>query len=106
VRSAHDVATGGLAVALAVSIAGGVGARIDSRRAALFAKRSRARSFVPEPKRRPRSRRRAIQRRVTHIGRVTGDTLQFAGDAVPVAALRDAYEAGLPHALEGVTANV
>ncbi len=111
VRSAHDVAAGGLAVALAEScIAGGIGADIDApiAGAALFAETQSC--AVVSCGAEAMAEITALAARcgvaITRIGRVTGDALRFAGDAVPVAALRDAYEAGLPHALEGVTANV
>jgi phosphoribosylformylglycinamidine (FGAM) synthase-like enzyme len=41
-----------------------------------------------------------------HLGAVSGDRLRFGPINVGVDDLREAYESGLPHALEGVTANV
>lgn len=39
------------------------------------------------------------------LGVVAGDRLRIGAIDVSVADLRDAYESGLPHALEGVAAN-
>ncbi len=40
-----------------------------------------------------------------HLGVVAGDRLRFGPIDVSIHDLREAYESGLPRALEGVTAN-
>jgi phosphoribosylformylglycinamidine synthase len=109
-RSAHDVSAGGLAVSIAEScIDGGVGLQSTGRfdAVALFSEsQSRvALSCAPAD----RGALEAIAARhgvpLTDIGVTGGDRLVLGEIDLPVSALRDAYESGLPAALAGVTAN-
>jgi phosphoribosylformylglycinamidine synthase II len=93
----HDVADGGLAVALAeCCIEGNVGARLtlpSSDDAALFGEGPGG-AVIAGP---PEAVRRVPGARV--IGEVGGDALEIAGALrVSVAALRDAYEGAIPRA--------
>jgi phosphoribosylformylglycinamidine synthase len=93
-RSAHDVAEGGLAVALAeCCVAGGFGAevRVDAAEAALFGEGPGA--FVVSG---PREAFAAFGGAATVIGVVGGDELRIADVlAVPVAELAGAHADGL-----------
>ena len=111
--SAHDIAAGGLAVALAEScIAGDVGvdaAASVSRTSDLLFGEPQSNVIVSCAAGRPES---ALQVMATahgltahRLGVVAGDRLRIGAIDVSVADLRDAYESGLPHALEGVAAN-
>ena len=97
-RSAHDVAEGGLAVALAeCCIAGGLGAAVDLARARRPACSARARARSSSPARARRSRASAARRRVSAT--VGGDALRRrrARSTCPVAELaRDARRAASP----------
>jgi len=110
-RSAHDVAEGGLAVALAeCCLGGGHGARVDFRGAGtegetlletLFGEG--AGGFVLSGSR-PALAALAREIRLTFVGEVAGEDLVFAldGDAElrwPLAELRDARARGLAHAI-------
>ena len=111
--SAHDIAAGGLAVALAEScIAGDAGvdaAASVSRTSDLLFGEPQSNVIVSCVAGRPES---ALQVMATahgltahRLGVVAGDRLRIGAIDVSVADLRDAYESGLPHALEGVAAN-
>jgi phosphoribosylformylglycinamidine synthase II len=93
-RSAHDVAEGGLAVALAeCCVAGGVGAEValDTTEATLFGEGPGA--FVVSG---PRDAFGAFGAAVTLIGVVGGDDLRIDGAlSVPVEELAAAHEGGL-----------
>ena len=96
-RSAHDVAEGGLAVALAeCCLAGGIGARIDfgapADEALLFGEGPGA-FVVSGP---ARGARRASARAARVIGTVGGDALRIEGVLdVPLAELSRAHAGGL-----------
>src|SRR5215211_1646489 len=102
-RSAHDVAEGGLAVALAEAcLAGGVGASVDlaplrpDGEALLFGEGPGA--FVVSG---PESSLRAFGGAATRIGTVGGDSLKIAGAlSVPVAELAAAHAGGLAGLLD------
>ncbi len=110
-RSAHDVAVGGLAVALAEScIAGGIGAEISgvADDVTLFAE---TQSCVVLSCRADDAARIAVLAKehgvaCASIGRAAGSRLHIGGLDLAVADLNEAYESGLPRALEGVTVNV
>ena len=90
-RSAHDVAEGGVAVALAeCCIAGGLGARVAST--ARCSPRARARSWSPR-----RARRSPRFGAAAHvIGEVGGDALVVEGELdLPVAELARVHRDGL-----------
>jgi phosphoribosylformylglycinamidine synthase len=97
-RSAHDVAEGGLAVALAEAcLAGGLGATVDlsplrpAGEALLFGEGPGA--FVVSG---PEQSLRAFGAAATRIGTVTGADLAIAGElSVPVAELSAAHAGGL-----------
>jgi phosphoribosylformylglycinamidine synthase len=112
-KSAHDVSSGGLAVAVAEScIAGGIGAQFDagvaSTREQLFGE-AQSRAVVSCG---PGDQQRLVDLAKVHsvalrvAGIVGGTLLVLGGAAVPVSGLREAYESGLPRAIEGVAANV
>jgi phosphoribosylformylglycinamidine synthase len=110
-RSAHDVAAGGLAVSIAEScIDSGVGVRAAGRfdAVALFSE-SQSR-VVLSCVAADRAALEEIAARhgvpLAEIGVTGGDRLVLGEIDVPVSALSDAYESGLPSALAGVTANV
>jgi phosphoribosylformylglycinamidine synthase len=110
-RSAHDVAVGGLAVTLAEScIAGGVGAAISgvADDVSLFAETQSCVALSCRADDAARVTELAQSHGVacTGIGRVSGSRLRIGDLDIAVADLNEAYESGLPHALEGVTANV
>jgi phosphoribosylformylglycinamidine synthase len=93
-RSAHDVAEGGLAVALAeCCVAGGVGAEVtvDTAEAALFGEGPGA--FVVSG---PRDAFTAFGSAATVIGIVGGDVLRIAGAfSLPVRELAGVHADGL-----------
>jgi phosphoribosylformylglycinamidine synthase len=94
-RSAHDVAEGGVAVALAeCCLAGGLGASVDLRglgAEALFGEGPGA--FVVSG---PSGALRAFGSAARVLGEVGGDTLVIAGELeVPLAALAEAHAGGL-----------
>jgi phosphoribosylformylglycinamidine synthase subunit PurL len=93
-RSAHDVAEGGVAVALAeCCVAGGVGAEVavDTAERALFGEGPGA--FVVSG---PRDAFAAFGAAATVIGTVGGDALRIAGAlSVPLRELSDAHAGGL-----------
>ncbi|MEX2246694.1 MAG: phosphoribosylformylglycinamidine synthase subunit PurL [Dehalococcoidia bacterium] len=111
-RSAHDVSAGGIAVALAeCCIARDIGldAALSAEAIALFGE-TQSRAVVscvsvdaPALTELARTHGLPLER----LGVTGGDSLRIlaAGIDLPVAALRDAYERGLPRALEGVAAN-
>ena len=110
-RSAHDVSVGGLAVALGEScIAGGMGAECDAQveGSALFAETQSGAVLSSRASDVDAVARLASQHGIAcrGIGRIGGAHLRINAIDLPVDALREAYESGLPHALEGVTANV
>ena len=110
-RSAHDVSSGGLAVAIAeCAIAGNAGVVSTDRFDALtLFSESQSRVVLScAPGDRAALDGLATQHDVPlkHAGAVGGDRLVLGSLDVSVAALRDAHESGLPRALEGVTANV
>jgi len=110
-RSAHDVAVGGLAVALAEScIAGGIGATVDAgvTGAALFAETqsSAVASCAADDAQRLTAVAEECGVALRRIGVVGGERLRLGDVDLPVTAARDAYEFGLPRALEGVAPNV
>jgi phosphoribosylformylglycinamidine synthase len=112
-KSAHDASSGGLAVAVAEScIDGGIGAQFDPGVA-----RTREQLFGEAQSRAVVSCAPGDQQRLADLAKIHGVALRAAGGvggtllvlgdaAVPVSALREAYESGLPRALEGVAANV
>lgn len=111
-KSAHDVGVGGLAVTLAEScIAGGHG--FDGGAEAhgtlrLFGEQQSAVviSCAPDQAAAVEEAARALGLRADSLGLVRGDRLRFGGIDASVNELRDAYESGIPRAVEGVTANV
>jgi phosphoribosylformylglycinamidine synthase len=112
-RSAHDVSSGGLAVALAEScIAGDVGLDAHMAEAAddvtgFGETQSRAVvSCTPADVHSLASLAERIGVPIERAGVVGGDRLWLGAIDLPVSALRDAYESGMPRALEGVAANV
>jgi phosphoribosylformylglycinamidine synthase len=112
-KSAHDVGPGGVAVALAEAcIAGGIGvalgALVDGRTAAFFSEgQSRVLvSSAPEVETEIEKLARMHRLTVERLGVVAGDRMRAGSMNISIHDLRDAYESGLPHALEGVTANV
>ena len=110
-RSAHDAGPGGLAVAFAEScMAGGAGAEIDTgvSGAALFAEMQSSVVMSCRPGDASALERLATQKGVAlrRSGVVGGEGLRIGVIDVPVTELREAYESGLAHALEGVAANV
>ncbi|HXK34866.1 MAG TPA: phosphoribosylformylglycinamidine synthase subunit PurL [Dehalococcoidia bacterium] len=111
-KSAHDVGVGGLAVALAEScIASGhglEGGAAPLRDLRLFGEQQSAVvvSCAVADTGALESAARADGLRVDTLGVVRGERLRFGGIDLSVAELRDAYENGIPRALEGVTANV
>ncbi len=111
--SAHDVSAGGLAVALAEScIAGRLGvdatAMTDHRHAQLFGE-SQSTVVLSSAPGRPQSELQVLA--TSHgltarlLGTVAGNRLRIAGIDITLEEMRDAYESGLPRALEGVTSN-
>jgi phosphoribosylformylglycinamidine synthase len=110
-RSAHDVSTGGLAVALAECA-------IDGGRGMIAQRPFDATELFSESQSRVAlscastdgTALAAIAARhnvpLDEIGVVGGGRLVLGDLDAAVATLRDAYESGLPRALEGVTANV
>ena len=110
-RSAHDVAVGGLAVALAEScIDGNTGVRVEAGVAgqSLFAETQSCVVLTCRAEDTARVAALAQQAGVPCIeaGRVGGDRLRIGAIDISVGELREAYQSGLPRALEGVTANV
>jgi phosphoribosylformylglycinamidine synthase len=111
--SAHDVAAGGLAVALAEScIAGDLG--IDAtaspwRASAQLFREPQSEIVVSCGAGRAQSELQlmATAHGLTahHLGVVAGERLRLGPIDVSIHDLREAYESGLPHALEGLTAN-
>ncbi len=113
-RSAHDVGPGGLAVALAEAcIAAEIGISgepltVDRIDEALFGE-SQSRVVVscqPSDEAALTSAAEAAGIRCLRIGITAGDRIRFAGIDVTITDAREAYESGLPRALEGDTANV
>jgi phosphoribosylformylglycinamidine synthase II len=110
-RSAHDCAHGGLAVALAEScVAGGIGldaseARVSGRLDAALFGEGQSRivvSAAPEHEERLRRAARAHDVPLTPLGTVGGKRLLLGGLIdVALADLARAYEEGLPRALQG-----
>ena len=107
--AAHDLADGGLAVALAeCCLAGDVGVDARSARlggrvdAALFGE-AQSRFLVATPDADARAALEALAAEagvaVTALGTAGGDRLQLGPVDASVAAMRDAYEGGLPRAL-------
>ncbi|MHB8684343.1 MAG: phosphoribosylformylglycinamidine synthase subunit PurL [Dehalococcoidia bacterium] len=117
--SAHDVAVGGLAVTLAECCLDGIGleggaagrtARLGAGRldAALFGE-TQSRAVVScEATTAARLRDLAHEHGLPllPLGETGGDRLRFAPLDLAIGAIRDAYDRGLPHALEGVDVNV
>ena len=107
-RSAHDAGVGGVAVALAEScIAGNVGC--DVREVAAIFGEAQSRCVVscaPEQVAALRALAETCGVPCATQGSVGGDHLRFGTIALPVDELREAYESGVPHALEGISANV
>jgi phosphoribosylformylglycinamidine synthase subunit PurL len=112
-RSAHDVAEGGLLVALAeCCLLGGIGMRGaalhpdgDQRLDALFFGESQGR-FVVSATSRAMPELQSLARRnkvdLTLLGLVGGDRIEFRGQLdVPLSELRQAWEHGLELAMEG-----
>jgi phosphoribosylformylglycinamidine synthase len=113
-RSAHDVSAGGVAVAVAeCCIAGNVGAELrppESVRAdAGYFGEAQSCVVLSSAVADELALTDLAQRHGVPLGRagvIGGDRLRFGAIDVPVSALRDAYESGMPRALEGVAANV
>jgi phosphoribosylformylglycinamidine synthase len=107
-RSAHDAGVGGVAVALAEScMAGSVGCDVREVAAVFGEAQSRCVvSCAPEQVAAVRALAEACGVPCAAQGDVRGDRLRFGAIALPVDELRDAYQSGMPHALEGITANV
>jgi phosphoribosylformylglycinamidine synthase len=109
-KSAHDVGVGGIAVAIAeCCIAGNAGAEIagTDAGAALFAE-TQSRAVVSCHRGRLRALLELAERHGVNCherGAVAGERLRFGSIDLHVDDLREAYESGLPRALEGVTAN-
>jgi phosphoribosylformylglycinamidine synthase len=113
-QSAHDVSSGGLAVTLAECCMEGVGLVGDTRFApsrldvALFGE-TQSRVVVSCDSSREAPLRALVQEHalaIVALGVTGGDRLQFGPLDVRIETMRDAYERGLPAALEGVAANV
>jgi phosphoribosylformylglycinamidine synthase len=112
IRSAHDVAQGGIAAALAeCCIASGLGAVIgveaDFGAAEFFAE---PQSYVvvtciKETYGDVLALALGCTLGIFMTGRVGGDRLQWGSIDATVDEMRTAYESGLPRALEGITAN-
>jgi phosphoribosylformylglycinamidine synthase len=113
-KSAHDIAQGGVAVALAesciagnigVELVGLVGTRVD---AAFFGERSSAAIVTCAASHEDDLTRLARRFGVTHgrLGMVGGFNLRSGGIDISVGQLRDAYESGLPRALGAAALNV
>ena len=98
-HSAHDVAEGGLAVALAeCCIAGGIGARVDVKttdEVALFGEGAGA--FVVSG---PREALRAFGGAATELGEVGGEDLVLGDVAVPVSELVREHAGGLARLMD------
>ncbi len=112
IRSAHDVSSGGVAVSLAeCCIASGLGARVVPSTAGgmedYFGERQSAIVVTCAQDRREELLTLANGHllAVLAMGSVGGDRLHLGAIDVAVSELREAYESGLPRALEGVTAN-
>jgi len=108
--SAHDVAAGGLAVAVAEScIAGGVGARLSlgggRRDARLFGEPQSVAVVATHDIAALRATCERGGVAVRELGATGGDRIELDEISVALADARDAYETGLPRALAGVDAN-
>jgi phosphoribosylformylglycinamidine synthase len=111
-RAAHDCSDGGLAVALAeMCLAGGFGldgsqTALGPRIAAALFGEAQSRIVVavkPEDRERLAAITNGLNVPVQHVGRVTADPrLRLGPVDVGLDGLREAYESGLPAALEGV----
>ena len=110
VRAAHDRAEGGLAIALAeICLRDGIGMKVTlpavrgiDKRVALFGEAPSGIVLVVAPERADAVRTLAGEHDVPiwTLGQVGGDLLEVAPVlGTPIAALRDAYEHGLPRAL-------
>jgi phosphoribosylformylglycinamidine synthase len=111
VRSAHDVGVGGLAVALAeCCVAGGVGAELMHAPGSAEAfGETQSRAIVSCDRRDVAAMREMAKRcgvSCDERGSVGGTRLRLGPIDVSIDALSEAYESGLPRALEGVAANV
>ena len=101
-RSAHDVADGGLAVTLAESaIAGGIGVGCRLRPALLGEGDGRVVISVARAGRRGAARRWPASCRCGGSARVGGDAIVLSGQALPLAEAAGIYESALPAAVEG-----
>jgi phosphoribosylformylglycinamidine synthase len=108
-KSAHDVSAGGAAVAIAEScIAGDAGAELTRPSASLFdePQSSVIVSCAAGDAEALGAAAEAAGLTVIASGRVGGSRVVIGDLDVAVSALREAYESGLAHALEGVTANL
>jgi len=110
-RSAHDVAAGGLGVAIAESaIDGGIGVTSERRFDAVSLFSESQSRVVVSCAAGNRSEIEATAARhgvpIEALGVVGGERVTLGDVDAAVDALRDAYEAGLPDALAGVTANL
>jgi len=112
-KSAHDVSAGGLAVALAeCCIAGGIGADVPGLSgrtdAALFGEQQSrvVMSCAPKDVNAVIACAKGHGVACTPHGSVGGSRFRHGAVDLSLDALREAYESGLPHAIEGVTANV
>ncbi|MDP9237150.1 MAG: phosphoribosylformylglycinamidine synthase subunit PurL [Chloroflexota bacterium] len=110
-RSAHDVGPGGVAVAIAEScLAHGIGVSgmLPARRAATTLFGEGASQLVLSSSDAHELYRLAEQCEIELIdlGRTGGPRMQLDDIDLSIAELREAYESGLPRALEGVAANV
>jgi phosphoribosylformylglycinamidine synthase len=110
-RSAHDVATGGVAVALAECCDGRLGLRGDAApwgEASLFGQ-TQSRAVVSCAAAQESELVRLAGEHdvaLVKLGATGGERLAIGGLDVSVAELRDAHEDGLARALEGVAANL
>jgi phosphoribosylformylglycinamidine synthase len=95
VSSAHDIAEGGIALALAeCCLAGGIGARVSLPDGLEPFGEAPGRGFIV-------SGPADALDGMTIIGEVGGDALEIAGRLnLAVSELRSAYDAGLPNALQ------
>ena len=110
INTAHDLSTGGLAVALAEACFGrdlGVSVEVDLEPTALFSE-SQARALLAVPRGELEAVLAEAERfgvAADELGEVTGSVLDLSFDGgrirTPVAELRQAWEIALPQAIEG-----
>ncbi|MBI2724283.1 MAG: phosphoribosylformylglycinamidine synthase subunit PurL [Chloroflexi bacterium] len=108
IASAHDIAAGGLAVAAArCALAGDVGATLSGVRgvAELFGEPASRVLLTTDARAALEALAEAHGVSLQALGRTGGDALSIDGVRTTLEELREAYEGGLPRALEGVVFN-